>query len=69
MVGIHHIEGSFSDKWIEYCDNNNIKYQLLDIYHSSIISQIKSADITHLLFHITTGDPRTELILKKLQIV
>jgi glutathione synthase/RimK-type ligase-like ATP-grasp enzyme len=44
MIAIHHREGSFSDKWIEYCDIHGIKYKLVNCYDSDIISQIEDCD-------------------------
>ncbi|MCX6239695.1 MAG: hypothetical protein NTY07_19485 [Bacteroidia bacterium] len=44
MIAIHNREGSFSDKWIEYCDIHNIKYKLVNCYDSDIISQVEDCD-------------------------
>jgi glutathione synthase/RimK-type ligase-like ATP-grasp enzyme len=44
MIAIHYREGSFSDKWIEYCDRHNIEYKLVNCYDSDIISQVEGCD-------------------------
>ena len=49
MVAIHHREGSFSDKWIEYCQKNNIDYKLVNCYSSSIVNDLDDCKI--LMWH------------------
>lgn len=51
-IGIHRRNGSFSDRWIEYCVKNNIDYIILDCYSSMIINTLKDEKITHLMWHI-----------------
>jgi hypothetical protein len=41
MLAIHHRPGSFSDKWIEYCDSHNIQYKIVDCFSSDIIQHMK----------------------------
>lgn len=48
-IGIHHVPGSFSDRWIEYCRKKNIKYKLVNCYASDIINQL--ADCDALMWH------------------
>lgn len=44
-IGIHHNRsGSFSDRWIEYCQENNIQYRIVNAYDSDIIRQLKDCD-------------------------
>lgn len=43
-IGIHHTPGSFSDRWIEYCKNNEIRYKLVNCYATDIIAQLKDCD-------------------------
>jgi len=49
IVAIHHREGSFSDKWIEYCQKNNIEYKLVNCYSSSIVSDLDDCKV--LMWH------------------
>jgi len=64
MVAIHHREGSFSDKWIEYCEKNGIKYKLVNCYSSSIVSELNSGDI--LMWHWHHYDYAATLFARQL---
>lgn len=44
-VAIHHREGSFSERWIEYCVVNNIDYKIVNVYENNIIEQLKGCDV------------------------
>lgn len=44
-IAIHHRPGSFSDRWIDYCENNNIDYKIVNAYDTNIIEQLKGCDI------------------------
>ena len=48
-LAIHHRPGSFSDRWITYCDKNNIPYKIVNVYNNDIIEQIKDCKI--LIWH------------------
>lgn len=43
-IAIHHRAGSFSDRWIEYCQKNNIDYKLVNAFDNDIIQQVKDCD-------------------------
>lgn len=43
-IAIHHTQGTFSDRWIEYCENNNIDYKLVNAYDTNIIKQVEDCD-------------------------
>lgn len=43
-IAIHHRKGSFSDRWIEYCETNSINYKVVNAYSSDIIEQVKDCD-------------------------
>lgn len=43
-IAIHHREGSFSTKWIEYCEEHKIEYKTVNCYDSDIIQQLKDFD-------------------------
>jgi hypothetical protein len=44
-IAIHHYEGDFSDRWIKYCQESNISYELVDCYQNNIIEVMKGFDI------------------------
>ncbi|WP_027371397.1 ATP-grasp domain-containing protein [Desulfovermiculus halophilus] len=64
MIAIHHRPGSFSDKWIEYCDEHNVPYKLVDCYASDIIDQIK--DCQGLMWHWAHYDHKAQLFARQL---
>lgn len=41
---------SFSHKWIEYCNINNIDYIIVDCLENDIIKTLKNSKVTHLLW-------------------
>lgn len=64
MVGIHHRENSFSTKWIEYCELNNIQYKIIDCYKNNIIEEVKDCD--YILWHWHHTLTRDALFAKQL---
>lgn len=63
-IAIHHRKGSFSDRWIEYCEKNNINYKKVDCYNSDIIQQLKDCDA--LMWHHHHSNYKDVLIAKQL---
>lgn len=63
-IAIHHRPGGFSDRWIEYCQKNNIEYKLVDTYASDIIEQVRGCDA--FMWHHSHGDYRDVLFAKQL---
>ena len=43
-IAIHQEVDSFSDRWIKYCDENNISYKLVSCYDSDIVKQLHDCD-------------------------
>lgn len=43
-IAIHHSPGSFSNRWIKYCEVNQIDFKLVDAYSNDIIEQLKGCD-------------------------
>lgn len=43
-IAIHHNPGSFSDRWTQYCNENNVHYKLVNAYSSDIIEQVMDCD-------------------------
>lgn len=48
-IAIHHRKDSFSEKWIEYCNRNNIDYSIVNCRENDIIEKLKNFD--GLLWH------------------
>lgn len=63
-IGIQHIDGSFSGRWIDYCEKNNIPYKLVDCYQSDIIDQLRDCDA--LMWHFYHASTRDVLFAKQL---
>ena len=65
-IAIHERKGSFSDKWIEHCQENNIEYKLVNCYNSDIIEQLSDCD--GLMWHWDLTDYKAALFAKQLTI-
>jgi glutathione synthase/RimK-type ligase-like ATP-grasp enzyme len=61
-IGIHQINGSFSDRWIAYCATRNIPYKIVDCYSTNIIPQLAECDA--LMWHHSQNNPKDLLIAK-----
>ncbi len=64
-IAIHHYEGDFSDRWITYCQDNHISYELVDCYQNNIIEVMKDFDMllwSWNLSHFESLQFATELI-------
>lgn len=62
QVAIHQRKGSFSDRWIAYCEQQSIPYKVVNCLDSDIIKQLSSSDA--LLWHWSHGDPREQLMAR-----
>jgi glutathione synthase/RimK-type ligase-like ATP-grasp enzyme len=60
----HHIEDSYSGKWIEYCHRNNIKYKLVNCYSNNIVEELKSCDA--LMWHWSHIDYKAQMFARGL---
>lgn len=63
-IAIHNRPGSFSDRWIEYCQENNIPYKLVNCYSSDIINKLSDCD--GLMWHWDLTDYRPALFARQL---
>lgn len=63
-IAIHHQPGSFSERWIPYCDENNIPYKVVNCYSSDIISQLRDCD--GLMWHWDLNDYKAALFVRQL---
>jgi glutathione synthase/RimK-type ligase-like ATP-grasp enzyme len=48
-LGIHPRKGSYSERWIEYCETKGIDYKIVNCYKPDIIEQLSDCDA--LLWH------------------
>src|ERR1035437_202885 len=63
-IAIHNHPGSFSDRWIKYCDEKGIEYKIVDCYRSDIIEQLNDCDA--LLWHFHHASAKDSLFAKQL---
>ena len=64
MLAIHHREGSFSNKWIEYCKIFNVKYKLVNCYSTDIIRDLEGC--YGLMWHWHHNDYMAQLFARQL---
>ena len=64
MIAIHERKGSFSDRWIKYCNINDVKYKLVNCYNNNIISEI--SDCKGLLWHWDQNDYKAQIFAREL---
>jgi glutathione synthase/RimK-type ligase-like ATP-grasp enzyme len=50
-IGIHQTKGTFSDRWIAYCESKQIVWKPVDCYRSDIIQQLADCDALMWHFH------------------
>ena len=65
-IAIHHLSGndSYSDKWIEYCEEHSVNYKLVDCYSSDIVEQLRGCDA--LMWHWQHTDYKSQLFAREL---
>ena len=63
-IAIHKEKGTFSDRWIQYCDENHIPYKIVSCYDSNIIDQL--ADCNGLMWHWNQEDYKAVLFARQL---
>ena len=63
-LAIHSSIGGFSDRWINYCEQQKIPYKAVNCYNSDIIDELK--DCNALLWHHNHAYPVDQLIAKQL---
>jgi hypothetical protein len=63
-IAIHHTKGSFSDRWIAYCQKQDIPYKIVDCYSNDIIQQLE--DCTALMWHYHHAGAKSFLFAKQL---
>jgi glutathione synthase/RimK-type ligase-like ATP-grasp enzyme len=63
-LAIHHRKGSFSDRWIKYCSDENIPFKIVNCYDYDIISQLH--DCNGLMWHWNLTDYSAALFARQL---
>ena len=63
-IAIHKTAHSFSDRWIDYCEKENIPYKIVDCYQTNIIEQIEDCDA--LMWHFHHANAKATLFAKQL---
>lgn len=63
-IAIHHRVGSFSDRWIEYCQKNDIDYKLVNAFDNDIIQQVRDCDA--FMWHHHHGQFKDVLTAKRI---
>jgi glutathione synthase/RimK-type ligase-like ATP-grasp enzyme len=63
-IAIHHNLGSFSDRWIAYCDKHGINYKMVNCYATDIIKQLEDCDA--LMWHHQQSNYKDVLFSKQL---
>jgi glutathione synthase/RimK-type ligase-like ATP-grasp enzyme len=62
-IAIHDTKGSFSDRWIEYCEAKGISYKLVDCYRTDIIQHLSDCDA--LMWHFNHKSPKASKFAKQ----
>ncbi|MFO7888757.1 MAG: hypothetical protein R6V04_00300, partial [bacterium] len=63
-IGIHNTKGSFSERWIAYCEANRIAYKLVDCYRNDFMEQLHECDA--LMWHFMHKNARDNKFAKQL---
>lgn len=64
MIAIQKASGGFSDRWINYCEGNDIPYKIVDCYRNDILDQINGCQA--LLWQFYQGAIKDHLMAKAL---
>jgi len=59
-IAIHHREGSFSGRWITYCEKKGIPYKLVDCFGTDIVDNLKDCDA--LMWHYHHANYKDRLV-------
>lgn len=63
-IAIHPHQGTFSDRWIEYCKEKSIPYKIVNCYDTDIIQQLDDCDA--LMWNWNQTDYRSVLVARQL---
>jgi len=65
-IAIHKRKGSFSDRWISYCEEFMIPYIIVDCYKYDILSLLEKNNCTGLMWHWDQTDYKAMLFARQL---
>ena len=65
-IAIRHTPGSYSDLWIQYCEEKQITFKLVNCYDSDIVAQLDECD--GLMWHWDQNDYKAALFARQLTI-
>ena len=63
-IAIHHRLGSFSERWIAYCEKQGIEYKIVNAYASDIVEQVRDCDA--FMWHHHHADAKDNLFARQL---
>ena len=63
MIGIHDSPGTYSDRWILYCEKHAVPFRRVDCLSTDVVSQCQGLD--GLLWHWLHNDPRSQLVARQ----
>lgn len=63
-IAIHPRQDSFSQRWIEYCNLNEIPYKRVNCYSNTIVQDLE--DCSALMWHFHQANPKDVLFAKQL---
>lgn len=63
-IAIHNSKGSFSERWIPYCEKNNIDFKLVNCFDTNIMQQLEDCDA--LMWHFNHKGARESKFAKQL---
>jgi len=63
-IGIHPAKGSFSERWIPYCEKNGVEYKIVNCYSNDIIEQLSDCDA--LMWHFNHKGAKESKFAKQL---
>lgn len=64
MIAIHNSKIGFHERWIYYCEQNNVPFKLVNCYSNDIIAQLQGCDA--LMWHHEQGNSKDLLFAKGL---
>lgn len=63
-IAIHHHSGTFSERWVAYCDKHQIPYKIVNAFDSDLIEQLQDSDV--FMWHHHHADFKDVVAAKKI---
>jgi glutathione synthase/RimK-type ligase-like ATP-grasp enzyme len=63
-IAIHHTKGSFSERWVAYCEAEGIPFKIVDCYRSDIMQQLHGCNF--LMWHFNHASAKDVLFARQL---